>query len=194
MGPRQTPVSPSRTVWGQRTSSSPQQAQWVPWGALPWSLGSRSATSPTASPGEIWGKGSVVQTGELQWAAGWATTQITPLIFLLQELRDKRDLQDLPAIQIEYLILAAGEERGLSPGARGGVRAVGPGATLPPGEASPVLGGKLMAGLSPGVPGSPTSVRPGTLCPNCPQSQPPAANCAAQPLPPHGSSRGTVPR
>lgn len=48
--------------------------------------------------------------------AGWAPAKITPPIFLLQELRDKRDLQDLPAIQIEYLILAAGEERGLAPG------------------------------------------------------------------------------
>lgn len=51
--------------------------------------------------------------------------EITPPIFLLQQLRDKRDLQDLPAIQIEYLILAAGEERGLIPGVHGGVQVVG---------------------------------------------------------------------
>lgn len=51
--------------------------------------------------------------------------EITPLIFLLQQLRDKRDLRDLPAIQIEYLILDAGEERGLIPGVHGGVQVVG---------------------------------------------------------------------
>lgn len=68
-----------------------------------------------ASHGETWGKGSVVRAGELRRAAGQAPAEITPLIFLLQELRDKRDLQDLPAIQIEYLILAAGEEAGAQP-------------------------------------------------------------------------------
>lgn len=51
--------------------------------------------------------------------------EITPLIFLLQQLRDKRDLLDLPAIQIEYLILDAGEEWGLIPGVHGGVQVVG---------------------------------------------------------------------
>lgn len=51
--------------------------------------------------------------------------EITPPIFLLQQLRDKRDLQDLPAIQIEYLILAAGEVRGLITGVHGGVQVVG---------------------------------------------------------------------
>lgn len=88
------------------------------------------ALPPTseASHGETWGKGSVVRARELRRVAGRAPAEITPPIFLLQELRDKRDLQDLPAIQIEYLILAAGEEWGSAPGARGGVRAVGPGA------------------------------------------------------------------
>lgn len=52
--------------------------------------------------------------------------EITPPIFLLQQLRDKTDYQDLPAIQIEYLILAAGKEWGLIPGVHGGVQVVSP--------------------------------------------------------------------
>lgn len=70
---------------------------------------------PQASHGSHTGRGSTAQDRELQRAAGRVPAEITPLIVLLQELRDKRDLQDLPAIQIEFLILAAGGEAGLSP-------------------------------------------------------------------------------
>lgn len=85
------------------------------------------APSPAskAPHGEMWGKGSAVRARELQRVVGQAPAKITPPIFLLQELRDKRDLQDLPAIQIEYLILAAGEEWGLGP--RGTWRCAGSG-------------------------------------------------------------------
>lgn len=90
--------------------------------------------------------------------------EITPPIFLLQQLRDKRDLQDLPAIQIEYLILAAGEERGLIPGVHGGVQVVGL-------ERSFHLLGENWYQSPPHEPeglGIVVALGLGTLCPTCP--------------------------
>lgn len=150
------------------------------------------------SHGETWGKGSMVQAGELQSAAGRAPAEITPPIFLLQELRDKRDLQDLPAIQIEYLILAAGEERGLSPG--GTRRCAGGGPRGRPAFQGGVSSsqGKTDATAVTGGQGGRAAPywwdqEPSTQPAPNPTSRSPAANCAAQPLPPHGSSHGIVP-
>lgn len=116
--------------------------------------------------------------------------KITPLIFLLQQLRDKKDYQDLPAIQIEYLILAAGEEWGLIPGVHGGVQVVGPERCFQ------LLGEKLVSGLSPQARGAlswqgdwASSAQP---APN-PTSHSLAANCMAQPLPACGGSCRPIP-
>lgn len=90
--------------------------------------------------------------------------EITPPIFLLQQLTDKRDYQDLPAIQIEYLILAAGEERGLIPGVHGCVQVVGPERCLG------LLGESWCQGCphEPERLGSVMAVGLGILCPTCP--------------------------
>lgn len=105
--------------------------------------------------------------------------EITPLIFLLQQLRDKRDLRDLPAIQIEYLILDAGEEWGLIPGVHGGVQVVG---GLK--EVFPALEKNWChepEGL--GIDwASSAQAAP------YPTSRSPTANCTAQPLPARGIS------
>lgn len=127
-------ASPSRTARGQAHALTPAAGSAGRVGAMGCSghgllcHGHRGPAPPPASKAshrEMWGKGSTVRARELQRVVGQAPAKITPPIFLLQELRDKRDLQDLPAIQIEYLILAAGEEWGLSP--RGTWRCAGGG-------------------------------------------------------------------
>lgn len=131
------PVSPSHRARGWHSPLSPGWA--VPW-VLCWRHpGSCSPPAPRASHGSHAGRGSTAQDRELQRAAGRAPAEITPLIVLLQELRDKRDLQDLPAIQIEFLILAAGDEAGLSPGSARRGAGGRHGASRPPGDSSPVL-------------------------------------------------------
>lgn len=160
--------------------------------------GHRGPAPPPASKAshrEMWGKGSTIRARELQRVVGQAPAKITPPIFLLQELRDKRDLQDLPAIQIEYLILAAGEERGLSP--RGTWRCAGGGFRGCPASRGGISStqGKTDARADTRDRAAPCwwdrtpSAQP---APN-PTSRSPAANCAAQSPLPRGSSCRIVP-